>query len=100
MPAAVEPYRAEMGRFRGFSTVGLVASRLLKSRAQGESNAYSDTEGLHADRAADRGRDHRYYRSHRGAGSASRPYVGQRGVGHRIDARDQHGAAELLAAVQ
>ena len=33
-------------------------------------------------------------------GSAARPYVGQRGVGHRVDARDQHRAAELLAAVQ
>ena len=33
-------------------------------------------------------------------GSAPRPHVGQRSVGHRVDARHQHRAAELLAAVQ
>ena len=55
---------------------------------------------FHVDRVADRRRHHRHHRGDRGARSAPRPHVGQRSVGHRLDARHQHLTAELLAAVQ
>ena len=60
----------------------------------------SQRQGFHAHRAADRRGDHRHHRGDRGARSASRPHVGQRGVGDRIAARHQQRPGELLVELR
>ena len=55
---------------------------------------------LYAYRAADRRRDHRHHRGDCGPRSASRPSVGQRNVGDRLDARHQQRAGDLCVELR
>ena len=67
----------------------------LSTMQTGERHESRRQQGLHADRAADRRGHHRHHRGDRGARPASRPYRGERSVGHRLASRHQQREPQL-----
>ena len=91
-PACYIEWHEDSGR-RG-ERLPLVQATAGRSEETGH-HEDSQQQGLHAHRTAHRRRHHRHHRRHRHPGPAPRPHVGQRGLGHRLDARHQQRPGDL-----